>query len=112
MTKLEQQWQRAVREFGCICCFIDWRLRSDCDIHHMLSGGRKMGERFVLGICPSHHRFGFDGRVTPGNPMGIVSRHHNLRAFEKRYGTEESLRMKTAELIGWKEMEWLTQPHQ
>lgn len=95
MTKAEREFQGKVRELGCIVCLLDLNEHSQAEIHHMLSGGRRRGEMFVLGLCPSHHRGGLDGH----NEMKIVSRDHSRRRFEYRYGTEESLLAKTKELI-------------
>lgn len=81
MTKAEQAYQASVREQGCIVCLEYEGVRSECDIHHMLDGGRRIGEMHVLGLCPTHHRGGF-------NDEHCVSRHPYRRAFEQRYGTE------------------------
>jgi len=43
-----------------------------------------MGEMYVLGLCPTHHRSG-------RNDEQVVSRDHNQKRFEARYGTEASL---------------------
>lgn len=93
MTKAESAFQAAVRELGCIVCRVHGDLFTPCEIHHMLSGGRRRGEMYVLGLCYPHHRSG------KNNP-GCVSRDHSQRRFEARYGTEESLLAKTKELIG------------
>ncbi len=85
MTKSEKAHQDAIRSLGCIVCLIHVGVRSDCDIHHMLDGGRRIGEMHVLGLCPTHHRGGFN------NPE-CVSRHPYKKAFEARYGSEEWLR--------------------
>lgn len=92
MRKAEREFQDKVRQVGCICCLIDFGVRSDCDIHHMLSGGRRMGEMFVLGLCPTHHRSG-------RNDAEVVSRDQNQRRFEARYGTEESLLSAVRKLV-------------
>jgi hypothetical protein len=94
VTKAEALFQRAVRDLGCIVCWLDMGIHdSPCEIHHMLSGGRRMGEMYVLPLCPTHHRGG-------RNDSEVVSRDHNQRRFEARYGTEMSLLEKTRELVG------------
>jgi len=93
VTKGEARFQREVRELGCICCRLDMGITdSPCEIHHMLSGGRRMGELFVLGLCPLHHRGG-------RNDAEVVSRDHSQRRFEARYGTEMSLLERTKALV-------------
>lgn len=92
MKKAEAAFQSKVRELGCIACRASLNVFSPCEIHHMLSGGRRRGEMFVLGLCVPHHRGGRDDDE-------CVSRDHNQRRFEAAYGTEESLLAKTRELV-------------
>lgn len=92
MTKAEQAFQDSVRELGCIVCHVHLHTRSDCDVHHLLSGGRRIGEMNVIGLCEKHHRSG-------ANNAGWVSRHPWRVEFVARYGTEESLLAKTNELL-------------
>lgn len=92
MTRDEERFQRAVRELGCIACLVSGFGKTPCDIHHILSGGRRIGEKDVLGLCPSHHRGGVNTRE-------CVSRHPFRKEFERRYGTEAELLQKTRELV-------------
>lgn len=92
MKKAEALFQAHVRILGCIVCRLHLGLFSPCEIHHCLSGGRRRGEMFVLGLCVPHHRGGRDDEE-------CVSRDHNQRRFEAAYGTEESLLKKTIELV-------------
>lgn len=94
MKKLEREFQKRVRELGCICCRLDLKTDSTAELHHMLSGGRRRGEMFVLPLCPSHHR-------SELNNAFIVSRDHNQRRFEARYGKEDDLLATVKKLIGW-----------
>ena len=87
MKKSEREFQSKVRALGCICCLREGLGDTPAEIHHMLSGGRRRGEMFVLPLCPSHHRNGLDGR----NVMKIVSRDHSQRKFESRHGREDDL---------------------
>jgi hypothetical protein len=93
MTKADKRYQDAVRSLGCIICQLFHLCYSPCEIHHRLTGGRRMGERFVLGLCFLHHR---SGRCDEE----VVSRDHNQRRFEARYGKEEWLQEKQDEAIG------------
>lgn len=91
MTKSEKQYQDSVRFLGCICCRLFMNIFSPCEIHHLLRGGRRIGEDYVLGLCQIHHR----GQI---NTPEAVSRHPWRREFEARYGTELELLEKTREL--------------
>ena len=84
MTKAEELFQRKVRDLGCIVCRTHMGVRSDCDVHHILDTGRRIGEMFVLGLCPRHHRYGANNSL-------YVSRHPHRQEFERRYGTELEL---------------------
>jgi len=84
VRKAEAAFQAQVRDLGCCVCIREGLGRSPAEIHHMLSAGRRMGEMFVLGLCPLHHRSG-------RNDAEVVSRDHNQRRFEARYGTEAAL---------------------
>ena len=94
MTKAEREFQASVRAFGCVACLIKLGERSVAEIHHMLSGSRRRGEMFVLPLCPSHHRGGFDGRKTERNPLCIVSRDHSQSRFEQYMGMTEDEMLK------------------
>ena len=102
MTKDEKTYQAKVRQVGCIACRIVLKIHSIGEIHHMLSGGRRRGEMFVLSLCPSHHRGGFSGKVSINNPMGIVSRDHSQKRFEKYVGmTEDEMLAYQDNLVRW-----------
>ena len=92
MTKAESAFQSSVRDLGCIACIVTGVRGTPCDIHHMLDGGRRIGEMDVLGLCPTHHRGGFCGHE-------FVSRHPYRVAFEKPYRTEQELLALTHRLI-------------
>ena len=92
MTKTEKAFQGRVRALGCIVCKGEG-VDSPAEIHHILSGSRRLGEDYVLGLCQIHHR----GQI---NTVQAVSRHPWRREFEVRYGTEMELLEKTRELCG------------
>ena len=92
MTNVEARFHRDIRELGCIVCRKYLGVMSDCDIHHILSGGRRKGEMYVLGLCPTHHRLGI-------RTENFVSRHPHKAEFERRYGTEAELLSATREFI-------------
>ena len=92
MTKAEKDFHSDVRELGCIVCLLHLHVHSECDVHHILSGTKRKGEMFVLGLCPSHHRSELNNAV-------VVSRHHWKAEFERRYGTEAQLLERTQALV-------------
>lgn len=92
MTVAERVFQDRVRGLGCIACLVSLDLRTDGDIHHILSGGRRIGELSVLCLCVSHHRSGLNSKM-------FVSRHPWKSRFEAAYGTETELLVHTKRLI-------------
>ena len=92
MNKAEKGWMAAVAELGCIVCKNEGYGFVPCCVHHMLSGGRRMGHLNTIGLCPGHHASGV-------KTVELCSRHPWLREFERRYGTEESLLKQTQGLI-------------
>jgi hypothetical protein len=92
VNKDQKRLQDAVRALGCIVC-LGQGVDSPAEIHHILSGSRRIGEDSVLGLCQIHHR----GQIKTAE---AVSRHPWRREFEARYGTEDELLTKTRELCG------------
>jgi hypothetical protein len=80
-TKEEAAWMDRIVAFGCIACYRDVNPGQPAEVHHILSGGRRMGHLFTLPLCPGHHR---DGAGVPG----LVARHPHKARFELRYGPE------------------------
>jgi hypothetical protein len=80
----EQAWMDRARAFGCVVCFLQTGLRTPAAIHHILSGGRRMGHLFTLPLCdPGHHQ--------NSRSKDKISRHPDKARFEAAYGTELEL---------------------
>ncbi len=83
-TKEESEWMDKIVRLGCIACILDAKPTRPTAVHHILSGGRRIGHLFSLGLCdPGHHQ--------NGGPIGLVSRHPYKARFEAKYGTELEL---------------------
>jgi len=85
-TQEEREWMDAIVASGCIACRLDSLPAKGlpCAVHHILSGGRRMGHLFTLPLCdPGHHQ--------NGGQFGITSRHPWKAQFEAKYGTELEL---------------------
>lgn len=80
-TKVEAEWMQSIAELGCIACRKDG-YSSPASVHHIISGGRRMGHLFTLPLCFLHHQG--DGRQVP-------SVHFTKRTFVARYGSELEL---------------------
>ena len=59
-TKEEEKLHRAIRDLGCICCWMVGIGPVPCAIHHLTVGGKhgqeRRGHEFVLGLCDWHHQ--------------------------------------------------------
>ena len=87
MTQSDREWMDAVARMGCCVCLREHGQPTPAEVHHLLSGGRRIGHKYTIGLCsPGHHRNG-DG-------IQKISRHPNRARFEAAYGTE-------AELLEW-----------
>ena len=91
-NKAERAWMSAITELGCIACRIDGHPGTPGAVHHLLSGGRRMGHLFTICLCdPGHHQ--------QGQMFGKVSRHPWKARFEAMYGTEAELLERTRDMV-------------
>lgn len=85
MTAAERKRMRKLVEIGCIVCRMQSRGYVPPAIHHIVSGGKRLGEIYTIPLCdPGHHQ-------NAPKESGEVSRHPGKAAFEKRYGLEAEL---------------------
>lgn len=91
-TVAESAWMDAITALGCIACLQDGHPDTPGAVHHLLSGGRRMGHLFTICLCdPGHHQ--------NGQQFGKVSRHPHKARFEAQYGTEMELLDLTQQLV-------------
>lgn len=99
-TKTHKKRFQSIQDVGCVACLIDGNFGAPCDIHHILSGGRRIGHEVTVGLCPWHHRGVPDGmsdaiaKILLGPSMA-----KNPREFRERYGTDTELLKLQNELI-------------
>lgn len=56
-TKAEAKRMDTIKEMAiCMCCRQRKLLASYVEVHHLLSGGKRMGHMFTVGLCVWHHR--------------------------------------------------------
>ncbi len=80
----ERAFHTRLAGLGCIACRMDGICEPMVSIHH-IDGRTKPGAHMkVLPLCAGHHQ---DGTGAPG----LIAVHPWKRAFEKRYGSQESL---------------------
>lgn len=84
-TKADLARFDALHRIGCIACLKAGSGYRAPDIHHILSGGFRMGHQFTLPLCPEHHRFPSTGAVV-GPSLADGS-----RVFAAKFGTQMEL---------------------
>lgn len=96
-TLEQQRRQDAIREVGCVACWMDGRGRMPAEVHHLTLGGRhgapQLGHERVLGLCPWHHRGRPPDGYTAARALEVFGPSFALepRAFRTRYGRQEVL---------------------
>ena len=98
-TKSEQARFDNMKDLGCIACILDGQLEAfalfqtwDVEIHHMLSGNKRIGDEATVPLCRWHHQ-----GVSQVTPNAIMleqygpSWHKHRREFRKRYGSDAEL---------------------
>lgn len=91
-TAAEKAWMDGITALGCIACLIDGQPGTPGAVHHILSGGRRMGHMHTICLCdPGHHQH--------GQQLGKVSRHPFKARFEGQYGSESDLLDLTQQLV-------------
>lgn len=98
----------AIREIGCICCWLMGLGKVECEKHHLLStglhgNGHRLGERHTIGLCTYHHR----GRHGVGSRMAALLRADRgpsyadePREFRAQFGTDAELLAAQDAMIG------------
>jgi hypothetical protein len=86
-----------LQAIGCLCCRKAGSGYRAPDIHHVLSGGRRIGHSAVLPLCPEHHRYPSNGTVV-GPSLADGS-----KLFEAHWGTQRELLAEVNELLSGRE---------
>ena len=93
-TKSQQQRQNDIRELGCIACWLDAHPHTPCEIQHLNSCGRNMGQDYTIGLCPWHHRGVIPDTIRLGSQAELIlgpSFARTPRQFHDRYGSDMEL---------------------
>lgn len=100
MTENEKARDAKIRELGCIACYVQTgKTGTPACSHHITDTGRRKGDIYTIPLCnPGHHK-----DVQPGS--GKEPFHHNKKAFEALYGTQDELYELTNRLIGYTPVE-------
>ena len=98
MNRMEElRVQRMMRQ-GCVCCAHFRLVTPSAEAHHILSGGRRMGDWFTIPLCRSHHQGGLWSVAVPEEYR--VSINSGSKAFEAVFPTERELWELVQERLG------------
>lgn len=108
-TKAEEARIIACKEGRCAAC-IQWQDitgnycdNDGCDYHHLLSGGRRRGHRFGVGLCAYHHRgvpiHGY--RDTEMRAYFGPSLMDGSKVFREAFGTDDEMLANQDKRIVW-----------
>ena len=101
-TVSQQKRFSVMQQIGCIICILDHgRHETPGDIHHILSGGKRIGHDATLYLTPWFHRGQPPNGWTIEKATEVLgpSMFHNPKEFKERYGTEAELLEFQNELI-------------
>lgn len=90
-TKADVARFHAIQAIGRICCR-KRGLHRECEIHHLLSGGRRIGHHATIGLCPWHHRGalieGFDKQLSEVRGPSLA---RGSKPFHEAFGSDVEL---------------------
>jgi len=92
MNKADEQRIRQFYKLGCVACWLDDVPNPQYDVHHLLSGGIRIGDHATIPLCPWHHRGTFAeasseiAKAEHGPSMAL-----HPKQFTVKYGTQREL---------------------
>ena len=99
-TKSEQARFDNMKDLGCIACILDGEIEPfgigyAPDLHHMLSGGHRIGHEATVPLCQWHHKGVLNDGLNHSEAYLLKhigpSWHKHRRAFRERYGSDAEL---------------------
>lgn len=80
-------------DFGCVACYLNgFEHKTLAEIHHYLSGGKRISHDATVPLCTWHHQ-GTSAEAKPSTLLRLLgpSWHKHRRAFRARYGSDAEL---------------------
>ncbi len=101
-TKAEAARMDKIKASVCTACFQIGIESESPEIHHLLSGNRRRGHRYTIGLCTWHHRgVPFDGCTREGSRFVYgPSLAEGSKPFRAKFGDDEALLVMQDLLIG------------
>lgn len=92
-TRAESARMSAIKDGPCVCCE-QIGMPSYCpEIHHLLSGNKRRGHRFTVGLCAWHHRSVLADGYTKSSMTAIYgpSLADGSKPFREKFGSDDEL---------------------
>lgn len=101
-TKADQARYQAFMKIGCIVTRVYFNAWGGFDVHHLVSGNKRMGNQFTIPLTPYYHRGVIPTGMTEKEAYDLFgpSLAKNKREFVSKFGSELELLDKTNELLG------------
>lgn len=104
-TKSEAARFAKLKALGCVACIVNGDRTEESlppDIHHLLSGNKRIGHEATVPLCRWHHAgLPYDGVPSAWFLENLgPSFHRHTRAFRERYGSDVALLALVNTLIG------------
>lgn len=92
-TKYETERIEAMKPLGCVACAVLEVPNINClELHHILSGGIRMGHWYTIFLCRGHHQGDWQAAQLEWiEPEKRVAMPDSRRRFNAVYGSERSL---------------------
>lgn len=101
-NKAEQARMDALSKMQCPCCLMVLIHYHKVEIHHIVSGNKRLGHWYTIPLCAGHHRGEFtDTQVMRMSAHDLVAISDGRYAFQTVYGTEKAIWLKIQEVNGW-----------
>lgn len=83
----------AIKQVGCLACWLRLGMRIDPDVHHLLSGGMRRGHRYTIGLCDWHHRGYPPERYSKNSATRVFgpALSNGSKPFQEAFGDDQSL---------------------
>ena len=78
-------------KIGCIVCRVHLNVYREPDMHHLLSGGRRIGHQATIPLCPWHHRAVSDLPEKEATKLMGPSLAKSPKKFRETFGNDAEL---------------------
>jgi hypothetical protein len=101
MNRMCELRMQQLKRAGCCACAYLGIVNTGTDVHHILSGGQRLGDWFTILLCPGHHRGVWTPELMELIPVKKrVAISDGRKAFTRVYPCERQLWEETQNALG------------